>query len=439
MKMAKKEKKRKFNLISILLLLIILPISYAQNQNETQNEIKNNINFELVSPKTAYFEGEEINFSLNIINNNLFDIDGKMSGKIIIGDIGFEIECFNYMSSKNSTQNIKMSPMPASFSNSNQKMMSSLYYCDGKRIQSTKTFVTNRPINSNKDIETFNVGPFNYTFEYEGEKIVVQSNTLNITVIPNNQNNNQNQNSGQSQQSQNNGNNNPTQGQQNQGQNQQNLNPSQNQPNQGQNQQNTQSNIQQTQQNLINNQNNAAAVNNIKKEIDDSKKNPLDPTIKTEEKKRFWIWFVILILTLTILLYYFKKETSNHKENNNEEEKLNNKKHKKPQYLKLLDNISKDKNRKENSLFLSKAIREFLKEKLSLDKEISNNEAIKIIENIDKQDNIYNHKDKLIEILKICELIEFANKNKVIDFEREKEFLKKIFKKNLEELKNENQ
>jgi hypothetical protein len=309
-----------------------------------------NISLELLSDKQIYQVGENVSLTLKISNPNKNSIQGQIKGKIIIGDVGYEIQCFDYKIPNNKTQHLSLNPLPASLSNSNRKTMSTLYSCSGSQIHSTKTLIDNKPINQSGE-EIFELGPFIYSYSQDKKKYNVKSNTLKITVIKsqNNKNENKDKNNGQSL-------------------------------------------SKQKQQALANNQQNSQSINQLKQDITSAKKNPLNTDIQTEEKKSFWTWFFILLVLMIISIFiyfkYLKKE---------EEIPTIEKKPELPEYIKLLNKIKLIQDEKEKAKLLSQAIKIYISKKNNLDVDLSHSKAIKLTQN------------KLFkDILKKTEKIEFA-------------------------------
>lgn len=390
--------------ILLILLLSLLFLSFATNNssntipNNNVNLSKNgNVNLSLFSNKNIYQTDENINLTLKIENLNSQIIQGQLKGKIIVGDIGYEIQCFDYNAPENTSKYLGLSPIKASLSNSNKKTMSTLYACSGTQMQSTKTLIDNSVKKSQNGQENFKLGPFTYSFSLNGTDYDVKSNTLNITVIKSqqkSQNQQQNQQSkNQNQQSPNSNQNQQQNSQQNSNPQSQNSNPKNSSSNKGLNSQN--------QKDLSNNQQNAQTINQIKKNINKEKQNPLNPDFKTDEKNNFWMWFLLLmivILSLGILYFkYFKTEEI--------KEEIKVKKVEIPRYLILLNKIKNEKEDKEKAKYLSQAIRNYIANKNNLTDDLTHSKAISLTTN-----------KLFIELLNKTQEIEFT-KNKIkIDY-----------------------
>lgn len=365
-----------------------------------------NISLELISDKQIYQVGENININLLISNSKKEDIFGQIKGKAIIGDIGFEIKCFEYNSLKNSSEYLSLSPIPASLSNSNRKSMTSLYICSGTQMQENSVIMDNKAISQSGE-ENFEIGPFTYTYEYNGTKYEVKSNVLNISVISSNQNqdensqNNENQDENNQEQTNNqnqegDGNNHDQNSNQNNGGNTQN--------NQDQtNNQNGQNLSSQNQQSLTNNQQNSQSVNQLKNEIQNKKNNLSNNENELENEKNnlLWLFLILIILLASILIYlkYFKKEEI--KENVIVEKKEI------PKYFKLLNQIKKTQDKKEKAKLLSQAIRTYIAQINNVEEDLTHSKAIEITKN-----------ELFIDLLKKTEKIEFAGKNISIDYDK---------------------
>jgi len=132
-------------------------------------EEKEGIGLELFSDKQEYHVGESINFTLSV--ENLYDVDvsGEISGKIIVGDVGYEIECFGVTVPKSQNTFMGLTPLTASFSNSNVKSLTTLYACGGRQMQSTKSYSSSvQSINKQSQKEVFLIEPFNFKYNYNG-------------------------------------------------------------------------------------------------------------------------------------------------------------------------------------------------------------------------------------------------------------------------------
>lgn len=390
----------------LFFLIIILGIS-----NIWASE---NVSVELLSDKQIYQVGENVNLTLKISNLDENVIQGQIKGKVIIGDVGYEIQCFDYNAPSNETQYLGLNPLPASLSNSNRKTMSTLYACGGTQMQSTKTMMDNSPI-SQSGQETFELGPFTYSYTFDGDDYNIKSNVLNITVVTS-QNQQQQQQSSQEEQNSN------EQSTQDQSQSKSSQDPNSQQSDgtqSGQNAQNSQTQngqslSQQGQQALANNQQNAQSVNQLKQDISNAKANPLNTDVQTEEKKSFWLWFFILLIVLlgSILVYlkYFKKEKII-------EEPIVVKKEI-PRYIKLLNKVKSVQGEKEKAKLLSQAIKTYIAEKNSLDIDLTHSKAIELTQS------------KLFQsIFKKTEEIEFAGKKVKLDYEKLVKNVREEFRK----------
>lgn len=356
-----------------------------------------NVTIELLSEKQIYQVGENVNLTLKISNLNQNILQGQIKGKIIIGDVGYEIQCFDYNAPSNQTQYLGLNPLPASLSNSNRKTMSTLYVCNGMQMQSTKSMFDNSPITQSGQ-ETFQLGPFTYSYSLNGTDYDIKSNILNITVVTS-QNQKQSNEKEQSD---------SEQSLQEQSQSQ-NSNSEQNVPTQSvQNTQNSQSQqgqslSEQEQQALANNQQNSQSVNQLKQDIINAKLNPLNTQIQTEEKKSFWLWFFILLIIILaiILIYfkYFKKEEI--------KEELVVAKKEIPKYIELLNKVKSVQEEKEKAKLLSQSIKIYIAEKNGLEIDLTHSKAIELTKN-----KLY------VDILKKTEEIEFAGKKIKLDYDK---------------------
>lgn len=400
--------KRVFLTISVTIFICILGANiYAASMPQ--------VSLELFSDKNVYEQGENVNLTL-IIQNNYSDIIlGQIKGKVIIGDIGYEIQCFDYNAPSNDTILLGLTPLPASFSNSNRKTMTTLYACSGTNMQSSKTMTDNTQASQNSGSETFELGPFTYSYTYNNTDYDVKSNTVNITVMSSQNNQNQdNQNSNeQSSQEQKNQESQSSTNQQN--------------PNSGSQANNAQTQSSQTQQSsnlsaqnqqaLSNNQQNAQSVNQLKDDIAKAKQNPLNTQLEPQEKRNFWISLIVLILIIIIsVVLYFKYII---KEELIEDEPSEEQKPQIPKYIKLLDNIEYTSDDKEKAKLISQSIRCYIGETNNLNEDITHSKALKFTKN-----------KLFIDILQKTEKIEFANKSINLDYN-------KIIKQLKGEMKNE--
>jgi len=399
--------------ITMVIFLSLLNFSYAINDN--------NVSLELLSNKQIYQVGENVNLTLKISNLNENMLQGQIKGKVIIGDVGYEIQCFDYSAPGNQTQYLGLTPLPASLSNSNRKTMTTLYACGGTRMQSSKTMMDNSPLAQNGQ-ETFELGPFTYSYTLNGTDYDAKSNLLNITVVTS-QNQNKQNNQQQSNGGKNEGSNKQSSQSQSQSKNtQSSQNPNSQQNGEGQSRQNTQNSqtqngkslSQQGQQALTNNQQNAQSVNQLKQNIANAKANPLNTNVQTEEKKSFWLWFfILLIVLLASLLVYFKYHR---KEEPKEEPVIV--KEKTPKYIKLLNVVNSVQDEKEKAKLLSQAIKTYIAEKNNLDIDLTHSKAIELTQS------------KLFQgILKKTEEIEFTGKKVKLDYETLVKNVRKEFEK----------
>jgi len=396
--------ENKYFIILILMILGIFPLSFAQTLDQ-------NVSVNLISNKQVYVQGEDINLTLKIENLNNQIINGQIKGKIIVGDIGYEIQCFDYNAPANKSNLLGLSPIPASFSNSNKKTMTTLYACDGTQMQSSKTMMDNTPIIQSGS-ENFELGPFTYSYSLNGTDYDIKSNILNITVTSQNQqqqqqqeSQNQEQANTQNSQSQQAGSQSPES--QNSQSQQEGTQSTQNQQNQGLNSQN--------QQSLANNQQNAQSVNQLKKDIANANKNPLESPLTNPDKENFWIWFFLLICVILISsILYFKYLNKNEEESEIVEEKII---EKIPDYILLLNKLKGEKDEKNKAKFLSQAVRNFIGQKNKINEDLTHSDAIK-----------YTKNELFINILRETEAIEFAGKKLKLDYKHLEKQLRGEFK-----------
>lgn len=415
------------NIILSLFVVFSLGGVFAQDLNSTTNI--DNVSIALYSDKNIYSVGENVNLTLQITNLNSEIVNGQIKGKVIIGDIGYEIQCFDYNAPANNSAYLGLTPLPASLSNSNTKTMTTLYACSGTQMQSSKTMIDNSNITNQNGQEVFELGPFTYSYTYNNSDYEVKSNTLNITVTSqSNQQSSQNSQSSQSSNTENS----QTNSQSSTNQNQQNTNTNSNtnsdsnsnpntansqtsqnhssSQNQGLSSQNTQS--------LTNNQQNAQSVNQLKNDINQAKSNPLDLNTQTKEKSFFWITLLVLIVVIiaSILVYNkLKKRNSKFQENENLKIEVVNKP-KIPKYINLLKNLEKTSNTKEKAKILSQIVRDYIRVQNNIKEELTHSKAKKLTN--DKT---------LIEILDKTEMQEFANKTVHIDYKIYEKKLRGIF------------
>ena len=390
----------KKSLVELTFIMIIfftlIGTSFATQNSSIKSE---NVSIKLLSDKTIYNVGDNINLFLNISNSYDTNISGELHGKIIIGDVGYEIQCFDYNAPANKSEILKLTPIPASMSNSNRKTMSTLYSCSGTTMQSTKTIVENTPI-AQSGKESFKLGPFDYSYTFNGTDFDKKSNILNITVVAGNNTKTQNQNNQNSQSQQRTKQNSQSQQSKQSQQSQQSKQNSMNNAN-NKNQNNRISN--KDKNSLTNNQQNSQTINQLKKEINNAKTNPLNTSPITEEKKDFWIWLLILLIIIVVGVYFYSK---NHKSNNPdiiEEKAIEEKKTKR--YIELLEQVKNESDEKEKAKLISQAIRSFIAERNNLKEDLTYKKALILAKN-----------DFFIKTLMECERFEFENKKTSFDF-----------------------
>ncbi len=395
------NKIKKKSLIFLILLVVIgfnFKIAFGLNFDE-------NFIFELKSDKQEYTVGEEINFEILIDNKLDFDIFGQIRGKIIIGDIGFEIECFEGTLIKKQISNLALTPIKASLSGSNQKQMSTIYSCDGRSMQSSKTQVTNTPISKTGE-EVYSIEPFELDFTYNNTKQIIKSNSLSITVKSSEEKEEEKEENEEGEEQE--------EDKQDKEQNEQNDKKQQEQQQNPQTQPNQNSQLNQKQQSSVtNNQQNANSINQLKQEIEKAKKD-LPQTDEEKEKAKSYFWqilFLILVFILGAVLIYYKY-FSKQEIVEIEEKKIV------PQFLILLNKVSKQTDNKKKAKLLSQSIREFIIAKNSLNSKLTNNEA-----------QMYTTNKLFLEILEKANKIEFANKNIKIDYILLVKKLRQEFKK----------
>lgn len=408
------EKNKFFLIISTI---ILLSISFVYSDD-------GNISMTLYSDKDTYEIGENVSLFLRIENGYNTEISGQIKGKVLIGDVGYEIQCFDYASPANISNDLGLTPLIATMSNSNRKTLTTLYSCGGTNMRSTKTVMDNTPVTQSGS-EVFEIEPFRFEYSYNGTDYISKSNSINITVTASNQNQqqsqqqNQQQNSNNQQQEQNTNNNQ----QQNQQQNSQNQNPN-NQQQSGQSgsnsmqqngmQNNNQQNIDpKTQNSLTNNQQNSQTVNQLKKDIQNVKNSILNPhDMEKEEKRFFWIWFLILIIAIAGMIFLYYRFMNKNEEIIEEEPPII--ENKDPEYLLLLDEAENSNDNKEKAMLISQAIRNYIAISYNVEEELTHRKAISLTNN-----------KFFKELLEKTEMIEFARKNIELDY---KTIIKKLRK-----------
>lgn len=408
---------KKIFLFLVLFLGIFLGVS-----NSWADE---NVLVELLSDKEVYYVNENINLTLRI--SNLYEevLQGQIRGKVIVGDVGYEVECFDYNALGSETQFLGLTPLPASLSNSNRKTMTTLYACGGTQMQSSRSVMDSSPI-SQSDEEVFELGPFVYSYSINEKEYNVESNILNITVVNSQRENDeeqqsldngednsqeqsqqqqsQSQQSSQEQSSQQGGSSQSGQSTENSlnGQSSQNNNDNNNEQNNQNNQvQNGQSLSQQGQQSLANNQQNAQSVSQLKQDIANAKSDSIIDDSINEEEGSFWMWFVlifviVLVIFLIYLRYFVKYEVR--EESVVKEDEI-------PDYVMLLNKVSSVEDDKEKAKLLSQAIKTYIAKSNNLDSDLTHSRAIGLTQVKLFQD-----------ILKKTEGIEFADKKIKLDY-----------------------
>jgi hypothetical protein len=403
-------------LLIFLFVMIVLPISYATDNQTISRE--SNVSLQLISNKNIYNVGDNVNLTLNITNKNNYSINGRLSGRIIIGDVGINIKCYELSLKPNETRTIQFSPIPATLSKSNRKMTNSIYYCNGVSMNSVETFFTNKLLPQN-GTENDILGPLEFNFTKNGINYTEKSNILNLTIVAgtNTQqsNNMQSQSNSQSTSSQSTSQSSSNTQSTSGSQSQQNSQTSNFNNNGGQQNNNLKNTLSQSQQRaLTNNQANSQSVSALKKEIENENNNIMS-RIKNDDSSSFWIWLLILVVISLGLsyIYYIRNIKVEDNENNSKEEFINIE----PEYITYLNKIDPKNTLKENAFYIVNTLRFFIKEKFGVDKVLTNKE----IEN-------YFHDDKIKEYLEKCELIEFANKNVKLDVLEVKHYLKNKLK-----------
>lgn len=444
---------KQFSKVILAITLVLTLILTAQISFGNKNE---DFNFNLVSDKTEYLEGETIKLNLDLTNYQNLNINSKISGEIIIGDRGINVECFQATLPKNQQATLDLGSLQAGFSNSNIQSITSIYQCDNTNFQSTKTqsSTTNyQQINQNQNKEEIVIiQPFilKYTINNTKKKLKSNSLTIKIKSNPNQQQQNQNNNQQQEQQEQTQQNQKEHQNNQNQNQNQENnQNSEQSQNSQNNNQQQEHQNtLNQNQQNaLSNNQQNQQSVNELKQQINQQKQDSnftiqelnqtqnitnnqnqqinssnqtKIPENEIKQKINYWkyFWIILTILIITLAIRKFLKERKSKNKKPIKEQILE--KFIEPKYQKYLRLVEKQKTDKNKAKFLSLSIRAYLEKTQNTKENLTNLEAIKLTKNKQFQN-----------LLKTCNEIEFKQKtNKKIDFTKEVKNLKKEFQIN---------